>query len=65
VFRVRMGTCARHLEAEVEKLRVNEEKVWLEARAATLKEWLRDGVVECRESRLAGWITQLFFKSHS
>jgi hypothetical protein len=42
VFRVRMGTCARHLEAEVEKLRVREERVWLEARAATLKEWLRE-----------------------
>jgi len=42
VFRVRIGACARHLEAEVEKLRVMEEKECLKARAATLKEWLRD-----------------------
>jgi hypothetical protein len=42
VFRVRIGTCARHLEAEVEKLRVIEGKECLKTRAATLKEWLRE-----------------------
>jgi hypothetical protein len=42
VFRVRIGACARHLEAEVEKLRVIEEEKCLNARAATLKEWLRE-----------------------
>jgi hypothetical protein len=42
VFRVRTGTCARHLEAVVEKLRDREVKECLEARTATLKEWLRE-----------------------
>jgi len=42
VFRVRIGACARHLEADVEKLRAIEEKERWDARAATLKEWLRE-----------------------
>lgn len=42
VFRVRIGTCARHVEAVVEKLRVEEVKECLKARAATLNEWLRE-----------------------